>query len=342
MQKWGVGAAPTYGRYVEIVGIAQKWLRFSNVTEGTKVLINADTRKNKNVVDAFFAAAIAVGAEVSLMISPPRMRMFSEQPSMVIDAAKRADVVIDLITVSHVYTQSTVDILSSGTRILALYHDEDDIIRLQPLEEIAGRVKQVGQMVNECKEMRFVTTAGTDLTMDTSGRAVLANYVSEHPGSWTTIMLASVVSTAVEESVNGRLVLAAGDKLGKLHRSVREPIHAEVREGRLEHIEGGEDARLLSEWFSSWDDPNIYIFAHMGIGCDPRASRNDDPQYFLDWESIYGSVTCAFGSNFPLGGKTRAKSHHDLVLLDPDVYFDGKPIIKGGEFVDPALRVSEA
>lgn len=341
MQRWGAGAAPTYGRYVELVGIAQRFLQFSNVSEKDKVLINTDTRKNKNVVDAFFAAAIALGAETSLIVSPPRMRMFSEQPALVVEAAKHADVVIDLITVSHVYTQSTVDILSSGARIIAVYHDEDDLVRLPPRDDIARRVKVIGEQVAACDEMRFVTAAGTDLVMETAGRNVMANYVSEKAGTWTTLCLAGVISTAIEESVNGRMVLGVGDKLGKLHRSVREPIFCNVESGRLMSIEGGEDAKLLSDWFASWKDPNIYVFAHMGIGCDPRASRSDDPQYFLDWESIYGGVTCAFGSNFPLGGKTRAKSHHDLVLLDPDVYFDGKQILDKGEFVQEALRAPD-
>ena len=59
------------------------------------VVIYTDTNKLRATVDAFFGEAVAVGADVSLVVSPTRRVL--ENPSVAaVEAMKAADIVFDL------------------------------------------------------------------------------------------------------------------------------------------------------------------------------------------------------------------------------------------------------
>jgi 2,5-dihydroxypyridine 5,6-dioxygenase len=129
-----------------------------------------------------------------------------------------------------------------------------------------------------------------------------------------------------------------GDIILPLKRIVSSPITIELRGGRITSIEGSADAALLRSWFESWRDPNSYVIAHIGFGCDPRAEIA--AMQLMEWESYAGGVMIAFGANdgIFLGGSNRASSHIDIVLLNADFYADGQCLVSRGEFVHPELK----
>lgn len=337
----GMPSGPTwpndYGRVVELVGVTQDILRRSGVKAGTRVALNADTRKNWNIVDAFFAAALALEADALLMVSPPRAEMYKEFPVLSMAAMEQAELVVNLLTVSHLYTMSTDRILKSGVPMLGVYGSEDDIIKLRPSDRVIKRVFAVAGALSSADLVRFRSASGTDLTMSKKGRVPHASpgYAHER-GNWFAVPSAAVGATAIEESVNGRIVIDRGDKLHKLMHTVVDPIEVQIRDGSVTEVTGGPEADLLRGWFEQWDDENVKIFAHLTIGCDERASL-DGPH--AEWEHALGCVTFGFGSNFvkALGGKTRAKSHMDFMMADVTCELDGTLVVERGKVRDDQI-----
>ncbi|MNW67062.1 hypothetical protein D3C74_456000 [compost metagenome] len=53
----------------------------------------------------------------------------------------------------------------------------------------------------------------------------------------------------------------------------------------------------------------------------------------LEDEKVYGTIHVAFGSNNTFGGIVAAGVHIDAVVMKPDVYIDGKIIMRAGELL---------
>ena len=284
-------------------------------------------------MDAFFAASLALQADAVLLVSPPRREMYQDFPSLAMAAMERAEVVVNLVTVSHFYTDSTEKVLEAGAAILAIYGSEDDLLKLAPSDEVVGRVVRVADVLASGNQVRFRSSAGTEVKLEKGGRRPHASpgFAAERR-NWFAIPSAAVSATAIEESVEGRVIIDKGDKLHKLMHSVEEPIEVLIRKGRITEINGGPEADMLRRWFDSWNDDNVRIFAHLTIGCDHRASIHGP---HAEWEHALGGITFGFGSNFPkpLGGKVRAASHMDFMLQNISCEVDGKPLTVGGRLV---------
>ncbi|HEY3246908.1 MAG TPA: hypothetical protein VGK88_01280 [bacterium] len=329
-----------YGRYVELVGVAQDILGRSGVKAGTKVALNADTRKNRNLVDAFFAAALALKADAVLLLSPPRREMYQEMPPLVMAAIEKAEIVVNLLTVSHFYTESTSRAIDAGAGILAIWGSEDDLIKLEPSDDVAARVFQVAGVLERGEKVTFHSPGGTNVTLSKRGRRPHASPGYAHERyNWFAIPSATASASAIEDSVEGTVVIGPGDKLHKLMHTVQEPIRVEIRKGRITSIEGGPEADLLRSWFDSWGDDNVRTFAHLTIGCDDRASIHGP---HAEWEHSLGTVTFGFGSNFPkpMGGKVRAASHMDFMMQNVSCEVDGVPLLVNGRVVGIGMEAA--
>lgn len=72
------------------------------------------------------------------------------------------------------------------------------------------------------------------------------------------------------------------------------------------------------------------VIAELGIGVNPGITEPTG-NISLD-EKIGGSVHIAVGMNDRFGVKNSSNLHQDMVILKPTVWFDGKVILKNGEF----------
>lgn len=336
----GLGSSPSYGRSIELYPVVEDALRRGNLRQGERVIIYTDTRKNRDIVDAFFLACKNLGADVSLVMTTPEYNAHAERSRMVIEQLKLAETVIDLASTGWIYARGYSEILDSGTRILCNMSDPDTILRMAPRDDVAERSRLGGQLIHEASEIRVTSDAGTDLTMRKDGRfgSYQTGALPKEPGGWDNLPSAQCATAPLEDSANGTLVINQGDILLTIKRFVQEPIHCTLKDGRITKIEGGLDAAILRDWLAKWQDPGSYVVAHIGFGCDPRALL--ESQQLMEWESYYGNVMIAFGNNAGrfLGGTNVAKSHIDIVLLNADFYLDGKKILERGEFVLEELR----
>jgi len=66
----GIGP-PYYGRFIDLYQIIEKTLRESGIKSGDRIAIYTDTKKNKDIVDAFFTVAVNLGGEVNIILTTP-------------------------------------------------------------------------------------------------------------------------------------------------------------------------------------------------------------------------------------------------------------------------------
>lgn len=323
-------------RFAELFRAAQQTMKACKVQADEKVVVFADSGKSPALVEAFYTAGLATGADTVLVTMRTRPQPLLNPPSAAVQAMVEADVAFDLATNAWLYTEATNTILNSGTRMLQVLVGEDTIIRRPPEEAIKRREEAASGLLADCQTFRVTSSLGTDLVMERGDRPVHTQGGSvDHPGDWDSVGVCLGAFAPLEHAANGPIVFNGTLYLPSEHLiRIERPIEAEVKDGRLTNIKTDHgEAKLLDDWLTSWDDPNSYVIAHTGFGIDHRAElRPPDPG---NWESYLGGVNVAFGgNNIPqLKGKTECKSHFDAILLEATVEVDGKTVIEEGQFV---------
>lgn len=328
---------PGYGRQPELLPVILDVLRQSNIKPEERVVLYTDTKKNRDLVDSFYQAAVLTGAEVAVVYTTPRET--DRTPlSVALHAMRGADMILDLASSMWIYTEALSELLDEGKRILSCVSDIDTCLKLKPDPDIVARVNKGGRLLDRAEKIEVRSKAGSQLTLNKRGRrGVFQDGLAPNPGDWDNYPAYQVACAPLEDSATGRLVLEPGDLFVTLKRIVNEQIVLELEDGHIVNIEGQSDAEMLRTWFASWEDPNAYTTSHIGFGCDPRA---DVASYqLMEWETLAGGVMIAFGSNILrfLGGKNQSRAHIDIVMRKADFLLDGEPIVEQGEFVHPEL-----
>ncbi len=318
---------------IEVMIGTEKILKACMVKPGESVVIYADTSKSKDLVDAFYASAVQLGAEALLAVCTPR-KPHEEPLGIAKNLMKDVGMVVDLASNPWLYSRATNEILEAGTRLLQVNSSENTILRRPPLDEITKASDSGAVLLSGGREIRIASNAGTDLMASCVGRrANSQDGVVRKRGEWDSACTAIVGIAPLEDDVEGIVVLSEGDTVSmRPHKFVVEnTIKLTVRKGRLVETSGGREARYIKDWLRSFDDPNSYVFAHTGFGTDPRAQVVANES--AEWESVAGGVNIAFGSNIfrGLGGKNYAKSHMDIVLFETTMSIGDREIVLDGK-----------
>ncbi len=328
---------PGFGRGAELLPVFVDVLRQSNVKPDEKVVLYTDTKKNKDLVDAFYQAALLLGAETAVLYTTPR-EVERTPFSIALHAMRGADVILDLASNMWIYTEALSELLDQGVRILSCVSDIDTCLKMKPDPAIVARVNNGGEMLDRAQKIEVRSRAGSDLVLNKRGRrGVFQDGLAPNPGDWDNYPAYQVACAPLEDSASGRLVLEPGDLFVTLKRIVAEQIVLELEDGHIVNIEGKGEAEMLRTWFGGWDDPNAYTTSHIGFGCDPRAEVNS--YQIMEWETLAGGVMIAFGANILrfLGGRNQSRAHIDVVMRKADFLLDGELIVEQGRFAHPAL-----
>ena len=323
--------------FPELLPVATQSVRLCRVRPKEKVVVYTDTSTDAAIAEAWYAACVVEGCDVVLIRGQAR-EVETDPPLPAIAAMTEADVVFDIPSVDDGYAPSLPAIMASGTRVLQILLPRESVIERAPDPENSWRADASELLMKDANEIRVTTPEGTDL------RATLARdrpldvargYVRE-AGEWDSYGTDLIAAAPIESSVHGTIVFNGPlILLPQFTFSPQAPIRAEVMEGRItEMAVNDEDGRKLKCWFAQWDDPNAYVFSHVGWGLDPRA---DLSVYELTaCESYDGGVMVAFGSN--TGGKLRgtvqSQAHMDGILLGASLWLDDLQIIEDGEFTE--------
>ena len=101
---------------------------------------------------------------------------------------------------------------------------------------------------------------------------------------------------------------------------LKEDIICEVKDGLIVSMEGGEQAKFLKEKLDSYNDPNCYNVAELGVGMNPGARLTGN---MLDDEGMVGTIHIGIGTSLTLGGDVVAPMHYDLIMWEPTIEIDG-------------------
>ncbi|MBM3450889.1 MAG: hypothetical protein FJX78_07930 [Armatimonadetes bacterium] len=334
----------------ELVGLFRHQLALCNLQPGEMCAVITDTAYNPVTAAACMGAALEMGAEVAQTIVPWGMAPWGSDVSAraLTGAIAHADLIMSLTTHRLHYRSEIRDALDRGARAVITMEPVHVLSRLRGDEAVRSRSKAGAALFGPARRIRVQTAAGTDLVMDKTGRAALANYgfadVPGHMDFWA----AGMIQTAQREgTLEGVLVLDAGDVIFHLGRHVERLVTIRFEKGRVASVEGGTDALMIRKHLSSYDEPKSWLAGHTSIGTDHRALWGAQAIRFpetgaggADSESYLGNLQIQIGSNDDVlfQGTNDAKSHLGLCILNANVWFDETQILAEGRFVPDAMR----
>ena len=229
-------------------------------------------------------------------------------------------------------------ILDGGARIMMVSNEHPEILeRLVPDPDLKSRVQQAAAMLKQATEMRVISAAGTDLTIDVSQAPAAGSWgCTDGPGTIAHWPGGLCLCFPAAGTVNGTLVLDVGDVNLTFKRYLASPVRMRITHDYITEISGdGVDAALTSSYLAAWEDPDAYAVSHVGWGMNPSARWDALTMY--DRTQLNGTELRAFAGNFlySTGANETAGrytlGHFDLPMRNCTVTLDGAPVVEAGK-----------
>ena len=100
--------------FPELFRAAMESVRRCQVRADERVVVYTDSEKNPAVVEAWYAAALSTGADVTLIRATARFPE-TDPPEVALEAMRSADMVFDLASNTWLYAPGLPPILEAGT-----------------------------------------------------------------------------------------------------------------------------------------------------------------------------------------------------------------------------------
>lgn len=314
------------------------------------VAILSETQSRGLNVHLAELALLRIGARPFHLVlpSPPQRVPAPVRSTGASKALQQLEPVLSALTASTMIVDCTVEgllhaaelprILKSGARILMISNEHPEALeRLLPDETLKPRVRSAVGLLQQANTMQVHSAAGTELHVDLQGTSALGVWgYTERPGTIAHWPGGLVVTFPKSQSVNGRLVLDAGDINLSFKRYVESPVTLVVEADYVTEILGhGTDAELMRRYFSVWGEREAYATSHVGWGMNHAARYESLALY--DQRDTNGTELRAFAGNFlySTGANEFAgrftEGHFDLPLRGCTVELDGSAVIVEGE-----------
>ena len=233
------------------------------------------------------------------------------------------------------------EILQGGARVLVVSNEHPEILeRTAPRAEDEAAVRNAMRLLKASRQMRVVSSAGSDLTVSLTGARIGGVWgFTTKPGSLTHWPAGLVLAFPAAGSVNGTLVLAPGDVNLTFKRYLSDAVTLHIQDDHVTSIDGSSvDAELMRGYFAAWasdpEDRAAYAVSHVGWGLNRRARW--DAMTFYDKADFNGTELRAFAGNFlystganEVAGR-HTLGHFDLPMRGCTVMLDGVPVVEGG------------
>lgn len=299
-------------------------------------------------VDAAVSATRDLGAGALVLtassLSNPMLPPYSadgREVAALLAGAGECDLVIDVTVGGLIHSDVRTRITGAGKRMLFVAEPPDILERLMGSPALRAVVEQGGNRLRAGTTLHVTSAVGTDLTADISGSDLPIThqwgYVDE-PGRWDHWPSGFVACFPRDRTAEGTLVLQPGDALIPWQRYVRDEVRLTVEKGFITEITGGADAMLLRDYFTSWDDPEVWALSHMGWGmlASARWSAFDvyDPRslYGQELRSTAGNFMWSTGSNRFADRETPA--HLDIPMHGCTVTVDDVAVVRDGHLME--------
>lgn len=340
----------------KLAALYRRQFEMSKVAKGETVCCVSDLTTRREYIQAAFAAADELGADVYEMCvnSIPSWTKVGVptigQCRGTLEAAKAADIIV----IFHVplFTKWLKEVMDGGTRVLMIIDAPDDLEQLLAPPGLKEACKYAHDLYGRTKEVRVTSKAGTDLTWSCGEYPVMTQWgYADEPGHFDHWGGGHIHTFPNEGSANGTVVFQPGDIVILPYcRYVVDEVRVEVRDGFVRTIEGGLDAKLMRDWLEdnkeSESDMDPYAISHLGWGLNPQALwygialNGDSPERSRAAARTFpGNFLFSTGPNTQGGGKRATRGHYDVPMRDCTIVLDNKTIVEDGRIVDPKMAV---
>jgi 2,5-dihydroxypyridine 5,6-dioxygenase len=148
-----------------------------------------------------------------------------------------------------------------------------------------------------------------------------------------------VVSFPKAKTVNGTLVMAAGDINLTFKRYLASPVTMTLKNDYVTELAGeGTDAELMRRYLAAWGDREAYAVSHVGFGMNPRARYEALAMYDqrdtngTELRAVAGNFLFSTGANEFAGRYTAG--HFDLPVMGTTIELDGVAVVRDGVLQD--------
>ncbi|MBB3127134.1 leucyl aminopeptidase (aminopeptidase T) [Paenibacillus rhizosphaerae] len=292
---------------------------------GETFLVVTDESR-KELAEALHEAGKRLGAESMLALMKERAKSGEEPPEAIAAAMTKAQVVVCITKHSLTHTQARKQAAAAGARLATMPGITEDMFLEGAIAadytQVKALTEKVTDMLTGAQTVR-IEKDGRSLEFSIQGRdGVPSTGMYLEPGQSGNLPSGEAYIAPVEGTAEGQIVVdgsIAG--IGKLSG----PIVLTVEKGRLTAAEGGPEGAKLLQMLGDGDGR---LLGEFGIGTNEKARITG---VVLEDEKVYGTIHVAFGSNNTFGGVVAAGVHIDCVVGKPDVYLDGRQIMKDGE-----------
>lgn len=297
-------------------------------------------------------AAARRGAQVFSLVLPsvfdprqPVQRSTGASPVLrniapVVSALAASTLVVDCTVEGLMHAPELPAILQGGARVVYVSNEHPEALaRLLPDDTLEPLVKEHVKRLRGARAMRVTSAAGSDLAVSLAGATCGGNWgYTTRPGTMTHWPGGLALAFPAAGSVNGTLVLAAGDVNLTFKRYLERPVTLRIENDYVTRIEGdGVDAELMRSYIAAWGDREAYAVSHVGYGLN-RAARWDSMALY-DKRDFNGTELRAFAGNFlystganEVAGR-HTLGHFDLPLRHCTVQLDGVTVVQDGALV---------
>jgi len=240
-----------------------------------------------------------------------------------------ADFIVDVTVEGLMHAKQTADILQSGTRILNISNEHPEALaRLVPKTADKDHVKAAISQCRSAKFMQVSSSTGTDLRVNMASAVTVGVWGwTDRPGTLAHWPGGLVVSFPAAESVNGVLVLAAGDLNLTFKRYIENPVTLTIEADHVVDIAGdGADAALMRNYLQT---------SHVGWGLNPAARYEALTMYDrrdtngTELRAVAGNFLYSTGANEFAGRFTRG--HFDLPVMGCTITLDDQVVVDKGQ-----------
>jgi len=339
----------------ELPELFRKQFELCNVKEGETVVLLSDHNTDREMIQAGFAGAQALGAdafEVGLPKPLDLKKVGHETPGGadgLIAALKSASLLCPFFPPN--LSPWLAECRKAGTRVLSICDRPDQLSRLQSPPGLKEAVSHAVARYAATRRVHVANDAGTDLTFERGAPewSELRGYYgrADEPGRFDQWGMGMVADFPDEGTANGTVVIKPGDVwILPYVRVVESEICLEVRDGYIRKVEGGIDAKAFRDWLTrnKRDDEDMDPFAvsHLGFGLHPNAHWDDILVYGNSIQHLTMSMR-SFAGNFLFstgpGPHRRTMGHIDMPMCDCTLSFDNDVVLRKGKLVDPEMIV---
>ncbi len=213
----------------ELIDLFKRQLTYCNLKPGELCLSVTDMAYNPAYSDACIGAALSLGAEATKITLPYNRPLPSKGWG---SAIQEADLIVYSTTHTLHYSEEIRSALYAGKRVLMVVQPLHTLYRLKADPEVINRTKKAAEVMKKTDEIRIVSDAGTDLTMERGNRPVLAHYgVADEPGHADFWGVGMIETAPMEGTIEGTMVLDTGDQMFYMARYVENPVKIIFKQG---------------------------------------------------------------------------------------------------------------